>query len=169
MQDIWSAYAGPGIKARGIDSTTWSDQTDMRPTVLALVGLHDDYTGDGRVLIEDLAPSAVSHALSVNRSSLLSLGRVYKQLTAADGAFAGDTLTASTTALNSGSSSNDATYTRIESKLTALDSLRDQLAATIAKQLGGAAFSNTAVSSASASTSIVAADALLREAHALAH
>ena len=36
----------------GVDSTTWTDHTNLRPTILSLTGLKDDYTDDGRVLVE---------------------------------------------------------------------------------------------------------------------
>jgi hypothetical protein len=32
MQTIWAGYAGPGIASRGVDTTTWTDQVDTRPT-----------------------------------------------------------------------------------------------------------------------------------------
>jgi hypothetical protein len=37
------------VTARGVDSSTFADETDMRPTILALTGLEDDYQSDGRV------------------------------------------------------------------------------------------------------------------------
>ena len=49
------AFVGPGVTARGVDSTTWADETDVRPTMMALLGLHDDYVSDGRVLLEDVS------------------------------------------------------------------------------------------------------------------
>ncbi|MDT5017572.1 MAG: hypothetical protein QOD39_3732, partial [Mycobacterium sp.] len=128
MQTIWSAYVGPGVKNRGVDATTWADQTDMRPTILALTGLRDDYAVDGRVLTEDLEPSALPVSLRAHRIDVEALGRVYKQILAADGQFATDTLTASTTALTSGSTGNDHTYKVIEAALTTLDTLRNRIA-----------------------------------------
>ena len=140
MQDIWSAYAGPGIKARGVDRSTWSDQTDMRPTELALVGLHDDYRVDGRVLVEELRRAALPQALRRHRSVLRRLGRVYKQILGSDASFAEATLAASTRALESGSAGGDATYDRIENALVALDARRDSVASAMSAQLLGAAF-----------------------------
>ena len=37
----------------------WSDHTDVRPTILSLVGLKDDYVHDGRVVTEALEVFAV--------------------------------------------------------------------------------------------------------------
>jgi hypothetical protein len=169
MQDIWSAYAGPGISARGIDHTTWADQTDMRPTIMALTGLHDDYPVDGRVLIEDLSPSALPASLRAHRRALLALGRVYKQILASDGQFAEATLAASTRAVASGSAAHDRTYRRVEAALTRLDSLRDRLADQMAHQLLGAAFRHQGINPSRASTLVSRGRRLLRAARALAH
>ena len=49
IAQTWLGIVGPGVKAGGIDDTTWTDHTDVRPTMLALLGLEDDYTHDGRV------------------------------------------------------------------------------------------------------------------------
>jgi hypothetical protein len=168
MQDIWSAYVGPGVSARGTDTTTWADQVDTRPTLLALAGLHDDYPVDGRVLIEDLAPSALPASLRQNRAGLLKLGRLYKQVLAADGQFAMDTLAVSTRALSSGSATNDVTYTHLEAQLTRLDNQRDALADRMGKVLLGAAFHGQPAGAARTAQLSSQASALLAAAHSLA-
>jgi hypothetical protein len=137
MQTIWSAYVGPGVRPRGVDLSTWADQTDARPTVLALTGLHDDYLVDGRVLVEVLAPSALPASLTAHAQSVRRLGELYKQILAADGRFAYDTLAASTHAV---SSWNDGRYTDLENRLAALGHQRNQIADEIRGQLLGAAF-----------------------------
>jgi hypothetical protein len=168
MQDIWSAYVGPGVQARGVNTTTWADQTDTRPTLLALAGLKDDYNVDGRVLTELLAPHALSRAVRENAGGVVALGRVYKQILASTGRFAADTLTASTRALASGSASNDTEYQRTEAALTALDRARDHLADRIGPALLDAQFDNRPISHHKARRLIHRADALLAAAHALA-
>ena len=168
MQDIWSAYVGPGIDSRGIDASTWADQTDTRPTLLAVAGLHDDYPVDGRVLIEDLNPAAMPSSLRTNRDGLLELGRLYKQILAADGQFATDTLTLSTRALASGNSTNDTTYTVLESALTRLDTARDSLAAQMSTVLLGAAFDHRPAGAARITVLSLQAKALLTGVHLLA-
>lgn len=169
MQTIFSSYVGPGVRARGIDSTTWSDQTDNRPTMLALAGLRDDYAADGRVLIEELSPHALSPALRHNRAALLKLGQLYKQLAAADGQFAEDTLAVSTRALASGSATDDRAYARLETTLTVLDKLRDGLTAQISQALLGAAFADRPVSGWQAASLNLQATLLLAATHAIAH
>ena len=169
MQDIWAAYAGPGIKSRGIDTSTWTDQVDMRPTILALTGLHDDYPGDGRVLTEITAPSALPPALRTHRGTVETLGRLYKQILATNGQFGADTLTISTRGLASGSPSDDRLYNATEAALTALDAWRDSLADAIGGQLRGAAFGGRPVDSRAARGQIAQAEILLAITHALAH
>src|SRR2546421_4397944 len=50
----WMGLVGPGVQKSGLDSSTWTDHANVRPTMLTLLGLHDDYTLDGRVLFEAL-------------------------------------------------------------------------------------------------------------------
>ena len=88
-----SAWSAPAWRTSGVDSSIWSDHTDIQPTMMALLGLHDDYTPDGRVLAEviDADGAAARHADQL--PALLQLGQVYTQLDAAVGRFGLDTLT----------------------------------------------------------------------------
>ena len=132
----WLGIVGPGVRkndssdegesAAG-NSIQFSDQTDIRPTVLALLGLQDDYASDGRVLFEALDPSALPESLRGHFGTLLSLARVYKQINAPFGDLGLTSLKVSTFALVS-SSSGDATYTKLESKIAAWRTQRDSLA-----------------------------------------
>ncbi len=130
INTTWLGLAGPGVARRGFDNATWSDHTDIQPTMMALLGLRDDYTPDGRVLVEALDSDRLPPALRGDRETLLRLGRVYTQLEAAVGEFGLGTLRASTRALAS-DSPGDATYKRIESELRRLGAERDALAAQI--------------------------------------
>src|SRR5438876_7365923 len=116
IASTWVGYVGPGVDQTGVDSTTWSDHTDVRPTILTLVGLKDDYTLDGRLISEALTgwakPSAVKES-----GSFTQLAQTYKQLNASFGQFAMDTLVASTHALASGSAGDDSTYATIEAQI----------------------------------------------------
>ena len=97
------AWSGPGVAHLGIDNSVWSDHTNIQPTMMALLGLRDDYPPDGRVLGEIFDPSALPPGMRLHRGTLLRLGRIYTQLEAAVGAFGLDTLRASTRALASDS------------------------------------------------------------------
>src|SRR5205085_5130666 len=63
IANTWVGFVGPGVKQNGIDSSTWTDHTNVRPTMLELLGLKDDYGHDGRVLIEGLDKSALPNTL----------------------------------------------------------------------------------------------------------
>ncbi len=127
----WLGLVGPGVQHTGVDRGTWSDHTDIRPTMLALLGLKDDYTHDGRVLLEDLASSAVP-SLQADRGAYIQLAQVYKQINAPVGALGLASLQISTAALESGTTADDSTYTNLEGRLASFASQRDDLAATMA-------------------------------------
>jgi len=67
--------------------------------MMALLGLRDDYTHDGRVLIEALEPSAIPNTIADHYSTLLDLARAYKQINAPFGPLAIASLGVSTAAL----------------------------------------------------------------------
>jgi len=162
----WLGIVGPGVLNLGQDDTTWADHTDLRPTILTLVGLEDSYVHDGRVLIEALAKQVLPQGLIAHREVLRRLIPIYKQLNAPFGSFGMDTLVASTRALES-NEPGDATYVSIENSIQDLTSLRDALATKIRNALDAAAFGGQGVP-ASASNWIRQAQALLSQAADLA-
>jgi hypothetical protein len=182
----WVGFVGPGVQNLGVDGPqpadgpnsagpnsgqvtvpgsnttgTWVDETDIRPTIMYLVGLSDDYEHDGRVITQILANP--NDALS--QPGVAELGACYKQLNSSVGQFGTDTLMASTAAIES-NSAGDATYLRIENALGALDNARDQLAGTIKGELEAAAFQDNQIDG--VASQIVACQTLLGEAHTLA-
>jgi hypothetical protein len=168
INTTWLGLAGPGVVHRGADNSIWSDHTDIQPTMMALLGLRDDYTPDGVVLGDVISRTARPAAMRANYPTLDKLGQVYTQLEAAVGKFGLDTLTASTRALAS-NSPGDATYLGIEKQLGALGSARDALAAQMQALLIGAEFGGKPLStSTSAKTLIIRANALLAQAASLA-
>lgn len=167
IASTWVGYVGQGVDQSGIDSATWSDHTDVRPTILELVGLKDDYGHDGRVISEILQGYARPVALKKS-GSFVALAQIYKQLNASFGEFAMDTLKASTKALAS-NDANDATYTTIEGQIQSLTTQRNTLAAQMIGLLEGAEFKGTAFSDAQAQSLIAQGEALLNQAKALPH
>ncbi|MGO9403414.1 MAG: hypothetical protein ACLPVW_08080 [Terriglobales bacterium] len=145
INTTWVGMVGPGVKNAGKDNFTWTDETDIRPTMLLLTGLTDDYVSDGRVLSEDLAPAVLPPTLQSNRLAFELLASAYKQITAPVGAFGQGTLHVSTVALASGSTSDDSKYTSYENKLTKLTAERDALVAQIEPLLDGAEFHGVAL------------------------
>ena len=167
IASTWVGYVGPGVRNTGT-SDVWTDHTDVRPTMLTLLGLHDDYGHDGRTVVEPLYAWAVPQTLQAHRETLLRLGAVYKQLNAAFGSFAMDTLKASTKALASGSAADDSMYTSIENQIDSLTTQRNTLASTIKGVLTAAAFDGKALNEQQAKGWIDQAQSLLDQAHALA-
>jgi hypothetical protein len=163
----WLGLVGPGVKNLGMD-TTWTDHTNVRPTILELVGLKDDYVNDGRVLIEVLTDKAVAQSLRAHRATLLRLGAVYEQLNASFGQFGLDLLKASTTALKSGSASDDSRYISLETSIEGLTTQRDTLAGQIKAALNAAAFDGQALNEQQAKAWIAQAQSLLNQASVLA-
>src|SRR5215216_5287062 len=164
----WLGLVGPGVRNLG-DSNTWADHTDVRPTMLALLGLQDTYTHDGRVLLHQLYDWAVPQSLRAHRETLLELGRVYKQLNAPFGSFGMSMLAASTRAIKSGSATNDQTYTRLEGKIETLTARRDALAFQMKAMLAAAAFNGQAIDERQARTLINQAEILLDRARELSY
>ena len=158
-------FAGPGVRPLGLDGPAagqgpssagpdsgqitvaqqhlpgpWVDETDIRPTLMYLTGLRDDYEHDGRVITQILA--APDRALS--DPAVTALGACYKQLNSSVGQFGAATLEASTKAVES-SSPGDATYQHVNQALTGLDKARDALAGRIKGELEAAAFGDAPV------------------------
>ncbi len=167
IASTWVGYAGPGVDGNGIDNSTWSDHTDVRPTILELVGLKDDYGHDGRVIAEILQGYAQPPAVKKS-TSFVPLAQIYKQLNASFGQFAMATLKASTKALAS-NDPDDGTYTSIEGQIQSLTAQRDALAAQIVALLEGAEFNGQAFSDAQAQGLIAQAQSLIDQANALPH
>ena len=157
----WLGMVGPGVVRNGIDSTTWSDHTDIRPTIMTLVGLKDDYSHDGRLLVENL--TGYAQPLAVKKStSFVALSQIYKQLDACVGQFGLATLDISTRALKS-SSSGDATYNQLENDLISFGHQRDALASQMISLLEGAEFNGQPFSDAQAQSLISQGQVLLNQ------
>jgi len=168
IQDViantWVGFVGPGIANNGIDSTTWTDHTNVRPTMLALLGLKDDYLNDGRVLTEGMDKHAIPQTLYEHKNTTTELGAVYEQLNAPFGSFGMDTLDASTRAVLS---TDESAYEATEQSIISLTDQRDALASKIKAALNGAAFDNRQIKEQDAKSWIAQAQSLIDQAAAL--
>src|SRR6266581_51617 len=179
--------AGPGVKPLGLDGQapatgpnsagpnsgqvvvansgttgTWVDETDIRPTLIYLTGLKDDYEHDGRVISEVL--SSPNRALGA--PGVASLGACYKQLNSSVGQFGNFTLQASTAAVES-STAADAEFRTVNAALAGLERLRDALAQRVKGELDAAAFGGQPVIGAAGQAG--ACRGIIAAAGALAH
>ncbi len=182
----WSSLVGPGVAARGVDGPrpadgnqahdpnstntvpqasthgTWVEETDLRPTLLYLTGLRDDYPTDGRVISQLLRAAP----RSLRDTRLLAVA--YQQLNSSVGTFATDTLVADSAALASGSSGDDSAYTNVQSALARLADRRDALATELKTTLA-AATKGVAPSQATLISQLLRSLSILAAAHHLAH
>ncbi len=134
----WVGMVGPGILNRGVDSTTWTDHVDYRPTILLLAGIKDSYVHDGRVVAENLDPSVLPAPIASNLNAYETLVAAYKQLTAPYGTVATSSLTLSTKSV---ALTDDTAYGSYVSWLNAYLAQRDALTSTIKNYIDAAAFS----------------------------
>ncbi len=142
----WSSLVGPGVRAGGIDGPspaqsneaqdpnstntvpqaswkgTWVEEVDLRPTLLHLVGLTDDYPSDGEVISQIL--TRPSHAVV----DTAGLAVAYQQIESSVGLLATTTLQADSRAMASGSSTDDRAFARTQAALTQIANRRDALA-----------------------------------------
>jgi hypothetical protein len=179
-------FVGPGVQQLGVDGPgasqgpssagansgqtvvadyhfpgPWVDETDIRPTILYLTGLQDDYQSDGRVISQILT----SPNSALNDPAVTSLGECYKQLNSSVGDFGAATIIASTNAIES-TSSGDHTFKSIDSHLSDLEVTRDSLAGQIKAELSAAAFQNQPIPGAGGQA--VACQAIINSAQQLA-
>jgi hypothetical protein len=187
IDNTWLGIVGPGVANKGVDGRsaadgpssadgansdpklvtqlddpgTWGDETDMRPTLLALVGLKDDYVEDGRVLVEDLT----NPPDKAGQAKFQRLAVCYKQLNSSVGEFGTDLILADTAALKTGSGSDDSTYESALGQITSLGAARDALATKIKNDLFDAEFNNTPIPGAN---DLNDCESILAQANALA-
>ncbi len=153
----WVGIAGKGVAVNGLDGPapadgnqpsdpestntvpeasrvgTWVEETDIRPTMLYLLGLQDDYASDGHVITQalDTVPPALAATAQLDAG--------YDQIESSVGQFGTDTLLADTRALASGSSSDDSAFETEQETLGQLADDRDTAVAKIKKVLNDAA------------------------------
>jgi len=127
----WLGVAGPGVNRGGLDDATWTDHTDIVPTINALVGLKPDYQPDGRVITQIL--TAAPTVVNASSDLLTQLGDVYKQVNAPYGDYAHSVIVAST----NGIKADDSTYLSTEQQIQSLTSQRNFLAQQMKDVLDG--------------------------------
>ena len=141
----WLGIVGPGVRRIGRNETIWSDHADIRPTVLLLTGLRDDYRDAGRPLFELLAGGVLPESLRDHPDTLLRLAQTFKRIDAPVGQLGLDGLRVSTAALASGSASDDSRYAQLESQLGAITTQRGALASNMLAMIDAAAFGGRAI------------------------
>jgi hypothetical protein len=135
----WLGIVGPGVKNNGVDDDVWSDETDIRPTILVLAGLSDDYQHEGRTLTEVLEPWALPGSLSGDAGrEFVALSQAFKQINAPNASLGRASLNISTAALEG----DNKTYIRLENQLSNITLIRDLLAGQALGLIENAEFNN---------------------------
>ena len=122
----------PGVKHLGVDSRYLDRSDRLRPTLMTLVCLEDNYLHQGRALIKDLTRRRCRRALPRTGTELLYLMRIFKRVNAPVNDFGRGAILLSTQAIKS----SDSAYAAIERKLTDLVNKRDALALRVQAELG---------------------------------
>jgi hypothetical protein len=151
------AMAGPGVRRTGVENILFSDHTDIRPTMLALLGMSDDYVQDGRVLIEKFDPQTQNAVLQNERGTYTRLARAFKQINAPVGELGLKTLAEATKAING----DDAGYASWLTFIEELTATRDALVAEIKQALNDAVFGGKKLDGGQAQQLLHRAEALL--------
>jgi hypothetical protein len=157
INNTYLAIAGPGVKVKGVTDAVWSDHTDIRPTLLSLVGLKDDYASQGRVLAEDLLPWALPDGIRDSGDEFAVLAAAYKRINAPLGELGMASLKVSTAAL----AGDDDTYKRLEDQLKLITVARNALAEAMFDRLSAAEFGGKHVSQGDEHALVQQADALV--------
>ena len=137
----WLGMVGPGVLNRGRFDRVFTDHTDVRPTILSLAHLKDDYAHDGRVIFEVLDEDALPDALVDHQDVLSKLAEAYKQINAPRGALGQLTLRLSTLGLGS----SPTVYNQVEQQIVDITNKRNAIAGQMISILEGAAFGNQPV------------------------
>jgi hypothetical protein len=147
------------VRNFGQTGTMFTDHTDIRPTILSLTQLNDDYAHDGRVIFEIIADNALPVPLRGHTHTLTQLAEAYKQINAPTGALGITTLTGiSTQALQS---TDPSTYAALETKITNITNQRNAIASKMIAMLENAAFNGQKINEGEAKSLIAQAQALL--------
>jgi hypothetical protein len=124
INTTWLGVVGPNVRRLGVDNRVWTDHSDIRPTILALTGLKDDYAHQGRPIAEILSGDVTE---GLGNGNLRTLAALYKQINAPVGQLSLDSLSFATKAILS-NSAGDLTYTNADAKIASWTERRDALA-----------------------------------------
>jgi hypothetical protein len=160
----WFAMSGPGVAHLGETADILSEHADLRPTMLALLGLTDNFVHDGVVLADALQTTALPPELAGGSDAYVALARAYKNLNDPLGQLGRDTLVLATQAIKGG----DAGYERYLDAIGTVTTARDALAGEIKTLLDGAAFAHRPLDPTYAGTLIDRASTLINAVEDLA-
>ena len=121
----WLGVVGPGVRSLGRFGEIFTDHTDIRPTIMSLANLQDDYSHDGRVLFEVLDNDALPDSLRDQELVLSALAAALKDINAPRGLLGRKTLTGIATR---GVEADDATYAALDQQIKDITARRNRIA-----------------------------------------
>jgi arylsulfatase A-like enzyme len=137
----WVAMVGPGVKPLGRDDEVFTDHADVRPTIMALLGLKDDYVHEGRVVAEWMLDHALPDGIGDARENFIELAQLFKQLDAPKGELGRASLVWS----NRSVTAADKVYADYLKRIGDITEDRNELASQIKTVLNNAEFHNQPV------------------------
>jgi hypothetical protein len=168
INTTWLGFVGPGVANLGVDNRVWTDHADIRPTILSLIGLRDDYSHQGRVITQIMGESGDGESRMQQDDGLNALGAIYKQINAPVGQLSLDSLVFATRATLSGTDTSDGRYVEADARIAGWTTRRNALARQMESVLEGAEFRGRGPSEERVSSLIERAQVLLNEVHAAA-
>ena len=157
ITNTWLGMAGPGIQPMGQTGAFFTDHTDIRPTIMSLAGLTDDYAHDGRVVIEIMTDGAVPAPLQQHRAMFGQLADTYKKINAPLGTLGMKTMQGVTKAIQG----NDTTYIDYVAQLKALTGQRNTIAGNMIKMMEASEFGGIPFNDIAANVQITLGQGLL--------
>lgn len=157
VTNTWLGVAGPGIQKVGLTGAFFSDHSDIRPTMMSLAGLTDDYAHDGRVLVEVMTDGAVPAPLQQHRATFTRLAGVYKAINAPLGTLGMRTLKNTTAAIQG----SDAAYIGYLAQLKALTGERNAIAGHMIQMIEASEFGGIPLNDIAANVQIILGQSLL--------
>ena len=137
----WLGLVGPGVRSLGRTGEVFTDHTDIRPTLVSLAGLTDDYAHDGRVVFEILDSGALPQPLRERDETLSTLAAAYKAINAPLGELGRKSLRIATRDLTSDATTLEA----LDGRINDLTAQRNVIASSMIAMLEAAEFQNKPV------------------------
>jgi hypothetical protein len=137
----WLGLVGPGVRRLGRTGEVFTDHADVRPTLVSLAGLTDDYSHDGRVVFEVLDSDVLPNSLREHKDTLSALAAAYKAINAPLGELGRKSLRIATHDLTSDATTIDA----LDGRINDLTARRNAIAGQMIAMLEAAEFQNTPV------------------------
>jgi hypothetical protein len=167
VDTTWLGMVGPTVRHLGETGAVWTDHTDIRPTILSMVGLGSDYEQDGGAVAQLFVPRYLPQQVGNHIDTYEAMFVAYNQLNAPVGQFGHDSEIVSTNAAES-SSPGDAVYEGFNQQLAGCQAKRTPVAAAMKADLNAAMFNSANIDPGSWANLITQAHVLIDEMHSLA-